>query len=717
MTPLFPVLLPLAMGAPRPLDVHRSNLRLAEPLPGVLALTLAPGDEDAASRAASVGCRVHHRWGRGPTWTLSCPAWMDAAGPISALQDAPGVLDVAAAFPAQLTETRPDDLPTGWWQLETVGAPAAWDVSVGDRAVVVAIIDTGIRPDHEDLIDNLWVNPAETCGDGVDDDGNGYVDDCAGWDAGDGDPDPSPLNLPATDPWGNTCAMIHGTFIAGLVGETGDNGTGGVGVNWDVSLMPIKLVDDESCGLSDLTIAESLDYATDNGADVINASWSFSTYSTNVDRAFTRAANAGVVSVVAAGNDNADVDATTMYPIWFGTPNTLVVAATNRNDRLASFSNYGMATVDIAAPGANVRSTGVSSASRYESGYGTSYAAPMVAGAAALVWAAYPALRAAEVVASIEDGADTLSALDCATQARCVATGGRLSLPGALEQAEAWAGRVSLEGGALEITDDGDDDGVPELTETAELRLALDNTGHGLAEGVVVTLALEADGVVVEVDTVSFGDVPGDAVGHTAPGGAGFVVRVDEACAVDTDAEARLTLWTADGQRWQEQRTVPIRCLVDEDSDGSLYPHDCDDGDPDTFPGADEACNEQDDDCDGETDEDAVDESLWFADGDGDGFGDPAAAVSACSPPSGHVDDDSDCDDADDEVSPGAAETCNDRDDDCDGAIDEGLDCSPAVAGSPDGEGGAGKGGCSHAPAAPALAALPLLLLALRRRG
>ena len=715
---LLPVMLPIALGAaPRPLDVHRANLVLAEPVPGVVALTLAPGDDDVASRAAAVGCRVDHRWGRGPTWSLSCPPWMDPAGPIAALQDAPGVIDVAAAFPAQLTETLPDDLPVGWWQLQTVGAPEAWDVSVGDPAVVVAVIDTGVRGDHEDLIDNLWVNPAETCGDGIDDDGNGYVDDCAGWDVGDADADPSPMGLPATDPWGNPCSKVHGTFIAGLIGETGDNGTGGVGVNWDVSLMPIKLVDDASCGLSDLTIAEALDYATDNGADVINASWSFSTYSSNVERAFTRAANAGVVSVMAAGNDDVDVDTTTIYPIWFGTPNSLVVAATNNADILAGFSNHGRGTVDLAAPGANVRSTGVSSARRYESGWGTSFAAPMVAGAAALVWATYPALTADEVVASIEDGADPLATLDCASQARCVATGGRLSLPGALDEAEAWATRVALSGGPLVISDDGDDDGVAELTETAELRLSIDNAGHGEAEAVVATLALEADGVVLEVDTVDFGDVAGDAVGHPAPGDAAFALRVDEACAADVDADATLTLRAADGQTWVEARTVAIRCLVDEDADGSLYPTDCDDADPAVYPGAPETCNERDDDCDGEIDEDAVDESLWFADADGDGFGAPGSGVAACSPPTGQVGEDTDCDDTDGGISPGAVETCNERDDDCDGAVDQGLECSLPVTGTPDGV-GQRKGGCSHAPAAPALGLAAFALLGwARRRG
>jgi subtilisin family serine protease len=698
-----------------PLDVHRHNVGLADPVPGVLALTLAPGDEDAAGRAAAVGCEVDHRWGVGPTWTLRCPLDLDPALAIAALQDAPGVADVAAAFPARLTDTRPDDLGSGWWQLPKVGAPAAWDVTIGDPSVVVAIIDTGVRADHEDLVDNLWANAAEICGDGVDQDGNGYVDDCAGWDVGDGDPDVSPLGLPATDPWGNTCAKIHGTFIAGLVGQTGDNGTGGVGVNWDVSLMPIKLVDDTDCGLTDLTIAEALDYATDNGAHVINASWAFSTYSTNVERAFSRAASAGVVSVIAAGNDNIDVDTNTMYPIWFGTPNTLTVAATNSNDRMAGFSNYGAAQVDLAAPGANVRSTGVASASQYENGYGTSYAAPMVAGAAALVWAAYPALTAAEVVSSIEDGVDPVAALDCAAQARCVATGGRLSLPGALSQAEAWATRVVLAPGPLVVADDGDGDGVAELTETAELRLTLDNEGHGLAEGVVATLALAADGVVLEADTVDFGDVPGDAVGVSAPGGAAFVLRVDEACAADIDIDAVLTLETADGQVWQEPRVVPVRCVVDEDADGSLYPYDCDDLEPSVHPDADETCNERDDDCDGETDEDAVDVQPWYADADGDGFGDAAAETWACSPPSGHTDDATDCDDADGAISPGADEVCNDVDDDCDGEADEGLDCSAPVSRAPTGA-GEGKGGCAHAPLAPLLAGAGLVLTALARR-
>ncbi len=495
-------------------------------------------------------------------------------------------------------------------------------------------------------------------------------------------------------------------------------------MNWNVGLMPLKMVDDGTCGLTDLTIAEAVTYATDNGAHVINASWHFTTYSPRVAAALADAANVGVLLVIAAGNDGADVDTlSTSYPIWMGTPNDIVVAATNNSDQLASFSNYGANMVDLAAPGADVRSTGVSSTSRYENGYGTSYAAPMVAGAAALVWSAYPMLSAAEVRASILDGVDARSNLDCASVAKCVKTGGRLSLPGALDQAAAWATRVSLAGADLVVDDaeEGDGDGVAELTERARLVYRLDNLGHGDATGVTATLSLDAVDVTVEDDTITFGDVAGDAAALEVAGDA-FVLVVEEACVADQAATATVTLTDDAGGSWTEAWPLTIACVVDEDADGVLYPTDCDDRDAATFPGADETCNGVDDDCDGEADEDAVDVSTFYADTDGDGHGDAADPVEACVAPEGYVETGDDCDDGSAAVSPSAEESCNDTDDDCDGAVDEALDCD---GGAGDGGGSGGDGGKGEEPATCAVAPVSALwvpaLLALvgvaRRRG
>jgi subtilisin family serine protease len=720
---LLAALTPAWAGAS--LDELDTNSARVDPEPGVLALRLGPNG-DVAALAEMVGCRVDHRWGLHRTWTLACEGELRPT--VQLLEDAPDVVHVAAAFLARLTETRPDDLRAGWWHLETVGAPEAWDITTGDPAVVVAVIDTGVRTDHLDIVGNLWSNPGETlCSDGVDDDGNGYVDDCVGWDVADQDGDVSPLQLPETSSYGYPCAPGHGTFIAGLVGETGDNGIGGVGVNWDVSVLPIKMVTDAGCGLTDLTIAEAILYAADAGADVINASWQFSTYSGAVEQALRDASQAGVITVIAAGNDEVDVDTTTTYPIWFGTPNSIVVAATTGQDEMASFSNWGATSVDIAAPGYNVRSLGIAHTASYETASGTWFSAPIVAGAAALVWSAWPALSANEVVDSLLDGAMVLPNLDCTAETRCVSTSGRLSLPGALAEAEAWGTRVSLALHAMEVNDTGtgddaetwgDGDGVLELMETADLALSLDNVGHGTAGAVRATLVLDAEDVVVTDDTIDFGDVLGDTSGAES-GGDVFAVTVDEACTSNQSVTATITLATSDGQTWTESMSLDVLCVVDEDEDGSLYPYDCDDSVDTTGPGFPESCNEVDDDCDGDVDEDAVDMTAYFADADGDGHGDPGVSLDGCSPPSGFVESADDCDDGRADVSPVATETCDGVDEDCDGEADNGLDCEADPTGGSSGDGGErDKGGCAVAPwrTAPALAGLGLLVVVGRRR-
>ena len=271
----------------------------------------------------------------------------------------------------------PADLDPRLWGLHNDGsyglagvdinATEAWGISTGSRQVVVAVIDSGLDGQHPDLVNNRWINVAEQGGaDGVDDDGNGYVDDVFGWDFVDGDPDPS-------DPDG------HGTHVAGIIGAAGEMG-GVVGVNWEVSLMACRFIG--PYGGSSADAVDAIEYAVDNGARVINASWGGPGYSQAVRDAIAYAHDHGVLFVTAAGNEGQDVDQMASYPGNYAVPNIVAVAATTSFDELAEFSNYGAVHVDVGAPGQAIYSTFPGGG--YEWLDGTSMASPMVAGAAAL---------------------------------------------------------------------------------------------------------------------------------------------------------------------------------------------------------------------------------------------------------------------------------------------------------------------------------------------
>ena len=220
--------------------------------------------------------------------------------------------------------------------------PAAWDVATGSASVIVAVIDSGVDYDHPDLSANIWTNPAETIN-GVDDDGNGYIDDVRGWDFYDDDNDPQ-------DP------VDHGTHVAGTIAAVGNNATGTTGVVWTARIMPLKASD----GFGQLTssdVIEAISYAGAKGAHVINASYSGSTFSTPEKDAID--AFAGVF-VAAAGNDGRDNDDANglfhHYPSDYDSPNIISVAASDQDDNLAGFSNYGATSIDVAAPGVNIYS-------------------------------------------------------------------------------------------------------------------------------------------------------------------------------------------------------------------------------------------------------------------------------------------------------------------------------------------------------------------------
>ncbi|HZN03858.1 MAG TPA: S8 family peptidase, partial [Candidatus Polarisedimenticolia bacterium] len=287
-----------------------------------------------------------------------------------------------------------------------IRAESAWQVTTGSPAVVVGVLDSGIDYRHPDLAPNIYRNPGEVEGNGIDDDGNGFVDDVRGWDFANDDNDPF-------DDIG------HGTHVAGTIGAVGNNGLGMAGVAWHVALVPIKILDADGVGTNADAIA-ALEYATGIGALITNNSWGGGAASNALLQAILEAGAAGGLFVAAAGNGANDSDLDRRYPSGYLASNIVSVAATNRSDQLASFSNYGATSVDLAAPGVEILST--LPGGRYELRTGTSMAAPHVAGVAALLRSVEPAIDVAALKDRILAMTDPLPSL----QGKMV-TGGRLN--------------------------------------------------------------------------------------------------------------------------------------------------------------------------------------------------------------------------------------------------------------------------------------------------
>lgn len=305
----------------------------------------------------------------------------------------------------------------------------AWDITVGSRDVLIAVIDTGVDLEHPDLAANIWRNPGEIAGNGIDDDGNGFVDDVNGWDFGELDNNPDDVEG-------------HGTAVAGTIGAVGNNGIGIAGVNWNVSIVPIKIAD-RFGGLSADAIVSSHDYLTmmieDFGHNIVASNNSYGAFAPafyedefedglfGERQAIANFIATGATFVAAAGNDANDNDEFfTSFPASYDIPGIISVAATDNKDALAGFSNYGAREVDLAAPGEQIYTTFNGGSYGYISG--TSFSSPTVAGAVGLLKAHRPTASAVEIRQALIDSVDVLPSL----QGRVV-SGGRLNVERALQ--------------------------------------------------------------------------------------------------------------------------------------------------------------------------------------------------------------------------------------------------------------------------------------------
>lgn len=315
--------------------------------------------------------------------------WTKAVATITA-----GVIFAVPVFARTANDSYINEL----WHLKKIRAFEAWNSSLGFEGITIAIIDSGVDTNHPDLKDNIWRNQNEIAGNGIDDDRNGYVDDIHGWDFVDDDNDPRPNASGSFDILG----VNHGTIDAGIASARGDNGKGISGVAWQTTIMPIRVLGSDGLG-APLNVVRAVEYAVHNGARIINLSFSGPVNDPVLAIALRRAYDAGVFIVAAAGNapngqSAIDLDKNPLYPACLdieGAENIIYgVAATDADDKLASFSNYGAGCVDLSAPGSRMLSTqyyvpGNKDFNTAYGGYynGTSLAAAVVSGVVSLMYA------------------------------------------------------------------------------------------------------------------------------------------------------------------------------------------------------------------------------------------------------------------------------------------------------------------------------------------
>ncbi|MBB5040468.1 Ig-like domain-containing protein [Prosthecobacter dejongeii] len=393
-----------------------------------------------------------------------------------------------------------------------IDAPEAWDITTGSKDVLVAVIDTGLDRNHPDLATNVWKNPGEIPGNFVDDDGNGFVDDVYGWDFFSNDNN-------SMDEDG------HGTHCAGTIGAVGNNRAGVVGVCWQVSLVGLRFLGPGGGSTSDAI--ECVNYATALGVDLTSNSWGGGGFSSLLKQAIDDAGADQILFVAAAGNDGTDNDADAHYPANYTSENVIAVASTTASDIYSSFSNFGLTTVDVAAPGSSIYSTvpGPSFATLS----GTSMATPHVSGALALAKSIAPMVSAAELKNKLLHTVDTVPALAGRT-----VSGGRLN---AQKLVNSFAGPYPLlTVTAVREVGSGNGDGIPNPGESFVIEFSVINRGTQPATNVVTMVTSSAGAAsrvnipqnLKEVGTLQPGERINDSNGFVVTAGADVTTPYSE---------------------------------------------------------------------------------------------------------------------------------------------------------------------------------------------
>jgi subtilisin family serine protease len=407
-------------------------------VPGQLLVRFAPG-VSPQSVNARLGAQTVRSYHIVPNLQLvRLPKSMSVTSGVAAYAGQSGVMYAEPNFISHLDDTTPNDtsFPLQWDWLNTgqiggtpgddIDATKAWDLTTGSSSVAVGIVDSGVQLSphiHTDLVDNIWSNTAECNGvPGVDDEGDGYIDDCHGIDAINHDSDPN-------DDTG------HGTHLAGTIGAMTNNNLGVAGMNWHVTMVPCKSHDETGNGTND-SLLECLQFMSDwkdRGLNIVATNNSYGgcleacDYSQSLYDAIKNQMDHGILFVASAGNDSANNDTTLKYPTDYYLPNVIGVAASTNIDSMASFSNYGVHSVYLGAPGQSVYSTFYLPTDGYIYLSGTSMASPHVAGLAALIEANDPSLDWRAIKNLLLAGGEVIPAMQGKT-----VTGRRLNAYGSL---------------------------------------------------------------------------------------------------------------------------------------------------------------------------------------------------------------------------------------------------------------------------------------------
>lgn len=405
------------------------------------------------------------------------------------------------------------------WNLSKINAAAGWDITQGSPSVIIGIVDTGVDHLHSDLNANIWVNPGEVPDNGVDDDGNGFIDDNIGWDFGglDGTPD----NDPRED------QPDHGTHVAGIAGAVTNNGNGIASIGFKSKIMAIKTSqnNDRSPTSGQPYIIygyEGIIYAADNGAKIINTSWGGGGYSILGQETIDYALSKGSLVVGAAGNSGLN---TAHYPS--GYKGVISVGSTNQTDSRSGFSNYGI-TVDVMAPGEAIFSTWQSNG--YISIQGTSMASPLAAGLAALIAAQFPGYTPLQIGEQLRVTTDDISSQNPGYDG--LIGSGRINAPNALQNSGAKSVRIQN----IQFTDanTGNNNGVFEPGETIEIRVAWKNY---LAPTSNLTVSVQSSSPHISIVNGSFNAGGIGTLGTTNNYASPFTFTISNSAPEDTEVE------------------------------------------------------------------------------------------------------------------------------------------------------------------------------------
>ena len=429
----------LAIIGPRLPGAEENPVSVEEATRGFRTRTLLAKPRAAAPAVATAEARENLRLVRthprlGGIRILETDGRADVGAVIARLQ-ATGLYDYVEPDYIRRLHAVPNDprFASDQWSLNNTGqsggtpgadirAAAAWDIQREAPDVVVAVMDTGVRYYHEDLLGNIWHNAAELGGRrGFDDDGNGLIDDELGINA-----TVARTSAAYLDP-DDTAG--HGSHVAGIIGATGNNGRGVTGIAWKVKIMPLKFIGQRG-GTTSAAVA-CIDYAIAKQAHLINGSYGSTAFPQAEFDAIKRARDAGIIFVASAGNDSQEISSYPEYPAAYALDNIVAVASTTRQDKLASYSTYGSGLVELAAPGSSILSLGISANAPYATLSGTSMAAPHVTGALALLKQKFPNDNYRALINRLLSSVDVLPALE-----NRVHTNGRLNLLRALSSTD-----------------------------------------------------------------------------------------------------------------------------------------------------------------------------------------------------------------------------------------------------------------------------------------